>query len=83
MYVQCVAVSVASLYVKTLVVRDVLCACVLCVCVCQRNDIATAISKYDQFDFLIDIVPREEIRPATKRVRSSSLSALHTCLSIC
>ncbi|KAH7645278.1 uncharacterized protein LOC124494879 isoform X2 [Dermatophagoides farinae] len=25
----------------------------------QRNDISTAISKYDQFDFLIDIVPRE------------------------
>ena len=33
---------------------------------CQRNDIAMAITKYDQFDFLIDIVPREEIRP-TKR----------------
>lgn len=25
----------------------------------QRNDIAMAITKYDQFDFLIDIVPRE------------------------
>ena len=24
----------------------------------QRNDIAMAITKYDQFDFLIDIVPR-------------------------
>lgn len=23
-----------------------------------------AITKYDQFDFLIDIVPREEIKPA-------------------
>jgi len=32
----------------------------------QRNDIAMAISKYDQFDFLIDIVPREEIRPMKK-----------------
>ncbi|ESO12882.1 hypothetical protein HELRODRAFT_184852 [Helobdella robusta] len=32
----------------------------------QRNDIAMAITKYDQFDFLIDIVPREEIRPAKK-----------------
>lgn len=31
----------------------------------QRNDIAMAITKYDQFDFLIDIVPREEIKPAT------------------
>jgi hypothetical protein len=27
----------------------------------QRNDIAMAIAKYDQFDFLIDIVPREEL----------------------
>lgn len=26
----------------------------------QRNDVHLAISKYDQFDFLIDIVPREE-----------------------
>merc|ERR1719259_39180 len=30
----------------------------------QRNDIAMAITKYDQFDFLIDIVPREDIKPA-------------------
>lgn len=30
----------------------------------QRSDIALAISKYDQFDFLIDIVPREEIKAA-------------------
>jgi len=29
----------------------------------QRNDIAMAITKYDQFDFLIDIVPREEVKP--------------------
>ncbi|XP_034942672.1 nuclear transcription factor Y subunit gamma-like isoform X2 [Chelonus insularis] len=28
----------------------------------QRNDIAMAISKYDQFDFLIDIVPRDELK---------------------
>lgn len=32
----------------------------------QRNDVALAISKYDQFDFLIDIVPREEIKPTKK-----------------
>lgn len=32
----------------------------------QRNDIAMAISKYDQFDFLIDIVPREELKPAKR-----------------
>lgn len=30
----------------------------------QKNDIAMAITKYDQFDFLIDIVPRDEIKPA-------------------
>ncbi|XP_028173752.1 nuclear transcription factor Y subunit gamma-like [Ostrinia furnacalis] len=29
----------------------------------QRNDIAMAISKSDQFDFLIDIVPRHEVKP--------------------
>lgn len=34
----------------------------------QRNDTALAISKFDQFDFLIDIVPREEIKPPTKKV---------------
>ncbi|CAF4859822.1 unnamed protein product [Pieris macdunnoughi] len=28
----------------------------------QRNDIAMAISRSDQFDFLIDIVPRQEIK---------------------
>ena len=34
----------------------------------QRNDIATAISKCDQFDFLIDIVPRDDIRPSRRAV---------------
>lgn len=29
----------------------------------QRNDIAMAITKFDQFDFLIDIVPRDELKP--------------------
>merc|ERR1719309_1030827 len=37
----------------------------------QRNDIAMAITKYDQFDFLIDIVPRDDIKPAPKREESS------------
>lgn len=32
----------------------------------QRNDIAMAIAKFDQFDFLIDIVPREEAKPIKK-----------------
>ncbi|CAH2237708.1 jg11384 [Pararge aegeria aegeria] len=42
----------------------------------QRNDIAMAISKSDQFDFLIDIVPRHEVKPSKPRddhpTRSSS-----------
>eukprot|EP00026_Physarum_polycephalum_P003360 Phypoly_transcript_03370.p2 GENE.Phypoly_transcript_03370~~Phypoly_transcript_03370.p2 ORF type:complete len:351 (-),score=51.22 Phypoly_transcript_03370:220-1272(-) len=33
----------------------------------QKSDIAIAISKSDMFDFLIDIVPREEIKPMTKK----------------
>lgn len=33
----------------------------------QRNDIAMAISKSDQFDFLIDIVPRNEVKPNKPR----------------
>jgi len=37
----------------------------------QRNDIAMAITKYDQFDFLIDIVPRDDIKPTTKREEAS------------
>lgn len=37
----------------------------------QRNDIAMAISKYDQFDFLIDIVPREELKPPPKRTSTT------------
>merc|ERR1719471_2156698 len=37
----------------------------------QRNDIAMAITKYDQFDFLIDIVPRDDIKPTAKREDSS------------
>lgn len=37
----------------------------------QRNDIAMAISKFDQFDFLIDIVPREEIKPVRKETTAT------------
>merc|ERR1712141_557735 len=36
----------------------------------QRNDIAMAITKYDQFDFLIDIVPRDDIKPPTASATS-------------
>ncbi|KAM3417305.1 hypothetical protein BST61_g5557 [Cercospora zeina] len=33
----------------------------------QRSDIASALAKSDMFDFLIDIVPREDQQPAHKR----------------
>lgn len=36
----------------------------------QRNDIAMAITKYDQFDFLIDIVPREELQKSQAQNQS-------------
>ena len=50
---------------------------VLLLCL-QRNDISLAISKFDQFDFLIDIVPRdvETAKPA-KRVCSSVNSSFY------
>ncbi|XP_065076369.1 nuclear transcription factor Y subunit gamma [Ochlerotatus camptorhynchus] len=38
----------------------------------QRSDIAMAIAKYDQFDFLIDIVPREEIKPVRRDFETKS-----------
>lgn len=41
----------------------------------QRNDVALAVSKYDQFDFLIDIVPREEIKPTTTANTSTTSSS--------
>ena len=34
----------------------------------KKNDVAMAVSKYDQFDFLIDIVPREDARAAKRPV---------------
>ena len=37
----------------------------------QRNDIAAAISKTDTFDFLIDIVPREDIKMASKKMEEA------------
>lgn len=41
----------------------------------QRSDIATAISIYDQFDFLIDIVPRDEIKPAPQPPKKESTTS--------
>ncbi|XP_053658777.1 nuclear transcription factor Y subunit gamma [Anopheles marshallii] len=38
----------------------------------QRSDIAMAITKYDQFDFLIDIVPRDEIKVYKKEFEGKS-----------
>ncbi len=36
----------------------------------QRNDVAVAISRSDIFDFLIDIVPREEAKMKKSEVRT-------------
>lgn len=43
----------------------------------QRNDIAMAITKYDQFDFLIDIVPRDEL----KQSKAQSDSGIRTSMN--
>jgi len=40
----------------------------------QKNDIAMAVTKYDQFDFLIDIVPRDEIKTTKRQVGRVRLS---------
>ena len=41
----------------------------------QRSDIASALAKSDMFDFLIDIVPREEAASHSKRSGNQSTSA--------
>ncbi|XP_065183876.1 nuclear transcription factor Y subunit gamma-like [Sycon ciliatum] len=41
----------------------------------QRNDIALAVGRYDQFDFLIDIVPREDWRAGRPRQDQSAEGA--------
>lgn len=41
----------------------------------QRSDIASALAKSDMFDFLIDIVPREEAASHTKRTPGAQASA--------
>lgn len=43
----------------------------------QRNDIAMAITKYDQFDFLIDIVPREELKPPKRSDEGVRTTSMH------
>ncbi|GIY67992.1 hypothetical protein CDAR_28081 [Caerostris darwini] len=43
----------------------------------QRNDIAMAITKFDQFDFLIDIVPREELKPQKRNDDGVRTATMH------
>lgn len=43
----------------------------------QRNDIAMAINKFDQFDFLIDIVPRDELKPPKRQEEGVRTTAMH------
>jgi nuclear transcription factor Y gamma len=45
----------------------------------QRSDIASALSKSDMFDFLIDIVPREEAHP---HKRSQTSAAVQTAPAV-
>lgn len=42
----------------------------------QRGDIAAAVSKNDTFDFLIDIVPREEVKVKRAEVYYMDISYL-------
>ncbi|KAB1268789.1 Nuclear transcription factor Y subunit gamma [Camelus dromedarius] len=42
----------------------------------QRNDIAMAITKFDQFDFLIDIVPRDELKPPKRQRQAATVVPL-------
>ncbi|VDM61547.1 unnamed protein product [Angiostrongylus costaricensis] len=41
----------------------------------QKSDIAAAASRFEHFDFLIDIVPREDIKKVHDEMMNSSLSA--------
>lgn len=42
----------------------------------QKNDIAMAVTKYDQFDFLIDIVPRDEIKTTKRQEETGQRAAM-------
>lgn len=44
----------------------------------QRNDIAMAITKYDQFDFLIDIVPRDELKQSKAQSDNSVRTSMNS-----
>ena len=47
----------------------------------QRNDIAMAITKYDMFDFLIDIVPRDDLKPNKRQVSLRTLNKVRLVLT--
>ncbi|XP_017470183.1 PREDICTED: nuclear transcription factor Y subunit gamma [Rhagoletis zephyria] len=47
----------------------------------QRSDIAQAIANYDQFDFLIDIVPREDIKPTASSGTRKEASQHHATVN--
>lgn len=44
----------------------------------QRNDIAMAITKYDQFDFLIDIVPRDELKQSKAQADNAVRTSMNS-----
>ena len=48
----------------------------------QRSDIASALAKSDMFDFLIDIVPREEATNHSKRSGNASTNAAASAPSV-
>ena len=59
--------------------------CSLCV-LTQRGDIALAITKCDMFDFLIDIVPREEILFKINRKQGATTGSnpkVCVCVYVC
>lgn len=67
----CVSVSCCIHWINTIKVWSYrLTLCLLCL---QRNDIAMAITKFDQFDFLIDIVPRDDLKPPKRQVGKHKL----------
>lgn len=49
----------------------------------QRGDIALAITKCDMFDFLIDIVPREEILFKINRKQGATTGSNPKVVSLC
>jgi hypothetical protein len=48
----------------------------------QRSDVASAVSRSDQFDFLIDIVPREEGPKMVRRPKEEVVGVSNYYLNI-